>query len=259
MSIQKIIHFCWFGSSLPLEIRHRISRWRILHPDWELRKWDESNIGVKDCPYAEARLKEKQWAFLSDYVRLQALWLEGGVYLDTDVEILKPLDIFLDKAFHIGYMHNCALGTAVMASPAQHHLLASLIKQYQRLPAGRAINNNAILTEFFLRQVDGFLLNGRTWSIGDISVHPKTWFEQPTLSKVGGFGVHLFNRAWDPSVACASRMGLARTNFLFVIKRRIRCFYEELRCVYLPFFLRDRFYLHFAMRLNRRRWLCSSA
>lgn len=255
----KIIHFCWFGPELPAEIRSRIYRWKKFHPDWKLRKWDESNIEVKDCPYAVARLKERQWAFLSDYVRLQALWLEGGVYLDADVEILKPLDIFLDNAFHIGYMHNCALGTAVMASPAQHRLLGSLIRQYQRLPADQAINNNAILTEFFLRQVDGFRLSGRAWSSGDVSVHPKTWFEQPTLSKVGGFGVHLFNRAWDPNAACALRKGVARTTFLFVVRRRIRCFYEELRCVYFPFFLRDRFFLRFAMRLKRRKWLCNSA
>ena len=145
----KTIHYCWFGSQVPAEIRDRIGRWQKLHPGWEIKKWDESNIEVKGCPYAEARLKERQWAYLSDYVRLQALWVEGGVYLDSDVEILKPLDIFLDNTFHIGYMHNCALGTAVMASPAQHPLLASLINEYQRLPADRAINNNAILTEFF--------------------------------------------------------------------------------------------------------------
>lgn len=240
----KILHFCWFGSPLPTDVSSRLDRWQKLHPSWTIRQWNESNINVSGCAYAEACLQRRDWAYLSDYVRLQALAKEGGVYLDTDVELLKPLDVFIDDSFHIGYMHNCALGTALMISPPQHPLLLNLIAQYQTLPSNCGINNNAILTEFFLKHVEGFRLTGKSWSNKAISVHPKTWFEQPTLSRLGGFGIHLFNRAWDEKATPPAQQIIPRTRILFFLKRRLRCIYEELRCVYLPFFLRDRFRLH---------------
>ena len=239
----KTIHSCWFGSSVPSAVSARLDRWQKLHPSWAIRQWNESNIDVSECAYAQACLHRRDWAYLSDYVRLQALTKEGGVYLDTDVELLKPLDGFIDASFHIGYMHNCALGTAVMISPANHPILGRLIAQYQNLPPNHGINNNAILTEFFLKNVEGFQLTGRSWSSPNITVHPKTWFEQPTLRQTGGFGIHLFNRAWDPVATPSTREPVSRVKILFFLKRRLRCMYEELRCVYLPYYLRDRFHV----------------
>ena len=237
------IHFCWFGSQLPQDLAARLARWQKLHPSWAIREWNESNIDVSGCAYAQACLQRRDWAYLSDFVRLQVLAKEGGVYLDTDVELLKPLDVFIDGSFHIGYMHNCALGTAVMISPSNHPILGRLIAQYQNLPPNRGINNNAILTEFFLKHVEGFLLTGKSWSSPNIRVHPKTWFEQPTLSQAGGFAIHLFNRAWDSRATHPTHQAITHRNILFFLKRRLRCIYEELRCVYLPFYLRDRFHL----------------
>jgi hypothetical protein len=228
---------------VPFDVLARLDRWQKLHPAWNIRHWNESNIDVSECAYAQACLQRRDWAYLSDYVRLQVLAKEGGAYLDTDVELLKPLDGFMDGSYHIGYMHNCALGTAIMISPANHSLLPRLIAKYRTLSSGRGINNNAILTEFFLKHVEGFQLNGRSWSAPNIRVHPKTWFEQPTLDQAGGFAIHLFNRAWDPKAVHPAQQTITQTKILFFLKRRVRCLYEELRCVYLPFYLRDRFRL----------------
>jgi hypothetical protein len=239
----KTLHFCWFGSAVPSAVSARLDRWQKLHPSWTIRQWNKSNIDVSECAYAQACLLRRDWAYLSDYVRLKVLAKEGGVYLDTDVELLKPLDTLIDASFHIGYMHNCALGTAVMISPSNHLLLAKLIAKYRTLPPDRGVNNNAILTEFFLKHVEGFRLTGRSWSTPNIRVHPKTWFEQPTLDQTGGFGLHLFNRAWDTKAINPAQREITQTKILFFLKRRLRCMYEELRCVYLPYYLRDRFHL----------------
>ena len=214
------IHFCWFGSAVPLDILARLDRWKKLHPCWTIRQWNESNIDVSECAYAQACLHRRDWAYLSDYVRLQALTKEGGVYLDTDVELLKPLDGYIDASFHIGYMHNCALGTAVMISPANHPILGRLIAQNQNLPRNRGINNNAILTEFFLKHVQGFRLTGESWSSPNIRVHPKTWFEQPTLNQAGGFAIHLFNRAWDPKAVHPAQRATTQRKILFFLNCR---------------------------------------
>ena len=239
----KTLHFCWFGSTVPLDVLARVDRWQKLHPSWTIRQWNESNIDVSGCAYAQACFQRRDWAYLSDYVRLQALTKEGGVYLDTDVELLKPLDVFIDGSFHIGYMHNCALGTAVMICPPQHPLVSRLIDQYRKLPANIGINNNAILTEFFLKHVGGFLLTGKSWSSPNIRVHPKTWFEQPTLRAQGGYAVHLFSRTWDNSLRPASHTRVPLNWSFFVWKRWMRALWEELRCFYLPFYLRDRFHV----------------
>jgi hypothetical protein len=239
----KALHFCWFGSTLPPDVSARLARWQKLHPSWTIRQWNESNIDVSGCAYAQACLQRRDWAYLSDYVRLQVLAKEGGVYLDTDVELLKPLNIFIDGSFHIGYMHNCALGTAVMISPPKHPLVSRLIDQYRKLPANNGVNNNAILTEFFLKHVGGFLLTGKSWSSPNMRVHPKTWFEQPTLCAQGGYAVHLFSRTWDNSLRSASHTRVPLSWSVFVCKRWMRTLWEELRCFYLPFYLRDRFHV----------------
>lgn len=227
---------------MPPDVLARLDRWQKLHPSWTIRHWNESNIDVSGCFYAEACLHRRDWAYLSDYVRLQVLAKEGGVYLDTDVELLKPLDGFMDGSFHIGYMHNCALGTAVMISPANHPLLGRLIAKYRTLPPNRGINNNAILTEFFLKHVEGFRLTGKSWSTPNIRVHPKTWFEQPTLRAQGGYAVHLFSRTWDNSLWSASDTRVPLNWSFFVCKRWMRTLWEELHCFYLPYYLRARFH-----------------
>jgi len=104
------IHFCWFGSQLPQDLAARLARWQKLHPSWALRQWNESSIDLIECAYAQACLCRKDWAYLSDYVRLQALTKEGGVYLDNPIELLKPLD----DCFRVDYLNNFARSIAMM-------------------------------------------------------------------------------------------------------------------------------------------------
>lgn len=102
MLINKKIHYCWFGGKEmpPLCIRC-IESWDALLPDYEIKRWDESNI-PKDIPFVNDMLEKKKYAFVSDYIRLYALFMEGGIYLDTDIEVVKSFDDLLDNAVFLG-------------------------------------------------------------------------------------------------------------------------------------------------------------
>lgn len=94
--IPKIIHYCWFGGNpLSEEAKYYISTWKKYCPDYEIREWNESNFDINENDYCREAYEKKKWAFVTDYVRLKALYEFGGVYMDTDVEVVKSLDPLL--------------------------------------------------------------------------------------------------------------------------------------------------------------------
>ncbi|WP_195630394.1 glycosyltransferase family 32 protein [Bacteroides finegoldii] len=91
--IPKIIHYCWFGGNpLPKDALECIASWKKYLPDYEIKEWNENNFDVNCCPYVKQAYEAKKYAFVSDYVRFFVLFEEGGLYFDTDVEILKDMN-----------------------------------------------------------------------------------------------------------------------------------------------------------------------
>lgn len=91
--IPKIIHYCWFGDNpLPKDALECIASWRKYLPDYEIKEWNESNFDVNCCPYVKQAYEAKKYAFVSDYARFFVLFKEGGLYFDTDVEIIKDMN-----------------------------------------------------------------------------------------------------------------------------------------------------------------------
>lgn len=91
--IPKVIHYCWFGNNpLPFEVKKCINSWKKICPDYEIRRWDETNFDVYQNDFIKSAYGSKAWAFVSDYARLKIVYNEGGIYLDTDVELKKSLD-----------------------------------------------------------------------------------------------------------------------------------------------------------------------
>lgn len=101
--IPKIIHYCWFGGNpLPEMAVKCIDSWKKFFPDYEIKEWNESNFDVHCCNYVEEAYQARKWAFVSDYARFWILYREGGLYFDTDVEVIKPFDDILDKGAFMG-------------------------------------------------------------------------------------------------------------------------------------------------------------
>ena len=96
--IPKTIHYCWLSDDpIPTEARECMASWRKHLPDWTIKCWNMHNFDVHSIPFVEEAVKARKWAFASDYIRLFALYTEGGVYLDTDVLVRKPMDFVLNN------------------------------------------------------------------------------------------------------------------------------------------------------------------
>lgn len=107
MSIPKKIHYCWFGRGKKSELMEKcIASWSVYCPDWEIIEWNEDNFDVNFCPYAEKAYKAKKYAYLTDVARLKIIYEQGGIYFDTDVELLRPIDALLNHEAWFGYMRS---------------------------------------------------------------------------------------------------------------------------------------------------------
>ena len=91
--MEKVIHYCWFGGNpLPELAQKCIASWRKFCPDYEIREWNEQNFDMNSCDYIREAVEQKKWAFASDYARFKILHQLGGLYFDTDVELVAPID-----------------------------------------------------------------------------------------------------------------------------------------------------------------------
>ena len=130
--IPKIIHYCWFGKK-PLDKKtiKCIKSWRKYFPDFEIKEWNETNFDVSMFRYTAEAYSEKKWAFVSDVARLYALYREGGIYFDTDVEVIRSFDNLLDGKVVFGLEDYDSIATCVMITPKGFSLFDSLISEYE--------------------------------------------------------------------------------------------------------------------------------
>lgn len=101
--IPKIIHYCWFGSDELSELNKKcILSWKKFLPGFDIKEWNESNYDFNSCKYTKEAYEKKKWAFVSDYARFDILYNHGGLYFDTDVELIKPIDDIIAKGPFMG-------------------------------------------------------------------------------------------------------------------------------------------------------------
>ncbi|MBO4814313.1 MAG: glycosyl transferase [Muribaculaceae bacterium] len=115
--IPKVIHYCWFGHNpLPKLAQKCINSWKKYLSDYEIKEWNEDNFDLDKYPYAKEAYENKKYAFVTDVVRLYALYHEGGIYMDTDVEVIGSLDPFLHHIAFSGFESETDVPTGIMAS-----------------------------------------------------------------------------------------------------------------------------------------------
>lgn len=135
--IPKTIHYCWFGHNPKPKLALKCMKsWKKYCPDYEIIEWNEDNFDISSCPlYVRQAYEAKKWAFVTDYVRLKIVYDEGGIYLDTDVELIKSLDALLEHDAYFGFEDGTNVNTglgfgAVKGAPILHEMM----QDYKDIP-----------------------------------------------------------------------------------------------------------------------------
>ena len=130
--IPKIIHYCWFGRNPKPKLAQKCIRsWKKFCPDYQIIEWNEDNYDLDEAPlYVRQAYEAKKWAFVTDYVRLQVVYEHGGIYMDTDVELLRPLDGFAQHDAVTGFETPDTVMTGFLACEKGHALFRELLATY---------------------------------------------------------------------------------------------------------------------------------
>ena len=205
--MEKIIHYCWFGSNpIPDRDQKCIDSWKKYLPDYEFICWNETNFNLDEHLFAKQAYEKKKYAFVSDYVRIYALYNYGGIYFDTDYELLEPLeDLIVDKGLILGCENSHFIGTAIMIASSKHWVIKKMLNYYENTQFildnnyTNEIPNTMLLTDII--EEYGFK-RGEPWVYKDIKVYHRNIFFPKKIDdkkfKISGEtkGIHYFNGSW---------------------------------------------------------------
>ncbi len=138
----KYIHYCWFGGkSLPKLAKKCIKSWRKFLPDYEIIEWNENNVDLNECPFIKEAYENKKWAFVADYVRTKALYEKGGIYLDTDMKIVKDVTKLLQDEAFLGVEDSGYVAVGVWHEKNPGGFLAEQMLEFYRGLSGFDVDN----------------------------------------------------------------------------------------------------------------------
>lgn len=177
--IPKTIHYCWFGRNpKPKKVEKCIESWREQCPEYQIIEWNEDNFDCFSNFYYQWCLKNKKWAFLSDLARLEIVYQYGGIYLDTDVELVRSLDSLLDHSAFFCFETEEYVATGLgFGAEKRNEVIRKMIDEYQAFEATADISpvGCPILNTRALQKL-GLVRNGEMQYVGDAAVFPKEYF-----------------------------------------------------------------------------------
>jgi len=223
--IPKKIHYCWFGKNpLPELAKTCIASWKKFCPDYEIIEWNEDNFDVSCCDYVKEAYAAKKWAFVSDYARFQILYEHGGLYFDTDVEIIKPLDKLIEKGPFMGTENimavNPGLGLAASAGLPIYRVLLDAYHKRHFVKDDGTYNLLTVVdyTTEILKQ-HGLTKDNAIQLVGGVYVYPKQYF--CPMDYISGkvtitdktYTIHHYSASWHSE----------KEQYAFLLQRRLSC------------------------------------
>lgn len=207
--IPKIIHYCWMsGEPFPELIKECIDTWKKLLPDYKIIEWNKNNFDVNIASFTKEAFDAKKYAFVSDYVRLYALYNYGGIYLDSDIKVLKAFDDLLNNKAFSGFESKDRVGVWILASEKGNPLFKEMLdcykdKHFIKNDGSLDLEPNTVLLKPILEKY-GIKFNNQYQKNEYITIYPKDYFcpLDGTTGKISltnnSYAMHLFNGAWLP-------------------------------------------------------------
>lgn len=232
--IPKKIHYCWLSNDpFPRKIRKCMATWHKMMPDYEIKVWNTHNFDINSVPFVKEAYEQRKWAFAADYIRMYALYHEGGVYLDSDVKILKPFDPLLNHAFMSsleyhptqiekdgamemidadghrikdGFVSGIQIQAAVMGAEKGNKFVADVLDWYQTHnfinPDGTLLTN--VVSPMIYAQVAekyGFLYKDEDQQLADdvMIYRSETFAGNKHEVTPASYAVHLCAHSWHPT------------------------------------------------------------
>lgn len=215
--IPKIIHYCWFGGNpLPDDAKTYIEGWKKLLPDWDIMEWNESNFDISKNAYAKEAYEAKKYAFISDYARMKALEKYGGVYLDTDVELVRPFTPLLDYGLFVGTEAKNAIATCTIGAEKGCKWISDVCDMYENRHFIKEngeldLTTNVILVSRYTKETYGIPLDNKIHEFGDgYVIFPPEYFvaknyKSGYITKTENtYTIHHFAGSWLPEKDKAS-------------------------------------------------------
>lgn len=219
--IPKIIHYCWFGGKeKPQSVVNYIQTWKEHNPDYIIKEWNETNFDYKSIKYSKEAYAAEKYAFVSDVARIYALMTEGGIYLDTDVRVLKSFDPFLGNISFISRENPFMPSTAVIGSEKDSYWLKEMWEYYKSSEFISKKGNLAMLpnTSILGRIINEMSINQQN----ELKIYNREYFcakkypsAEPTITE-NTVAIHDFAGSW----------GISR----ITICRRLKNLYTKFKC-----------------------------
>ncbi|HCL4438287.1 TPA: glycosyl transferase [Clostridium botulinum] len=221
--IPKKIHYCWFGNGEKNNlIKSCMNSWKEYLQDYEIKEWNENNFDINCNKYVKEAYEAKKWAFVSDYVRLFALYEEGGVYLDTDVELTNNIDEFLVHSAFIGFDSDTRVSSALIASMKGHNFIKRLLDYYKDMSFTKIDGsfdyktNIETITEICVNEYELKLNNSKQIINEDVHIFPKEYFTvNNNIDK--NYAIHHFNASWVPREEIIRQLKTYKSYYFFML------------------------------------------
>lgn len=209
--IPKIIHYAWFGNSMPNDVKIRIEEWKKILPEWKFMYWNESNYELDKFSFTKRKILNHEWGYAADELRFDVLNKFGGFYLDTDMIIKKDFKPFLGKKFVGGFMYDNSVLTSLIGSEPNNEIIQRILNFYADPNSDdlkMKLTSNPLITDFFLKNFDNFNLNGETQEIApNCVIYSRDYFCYPSKNKEANYAEHLFSNSWDHGRAYSGLKG----------------------------------------------------
>lgn len=205
--IPKVINYCWFGRGEKSDvIKFCIDSWKKFCPDFQIVEWNEDNFDFSICKYAKEAYEEKKWAFVADYARIKIMLDYGGIYMDTDVELIKNIDALLKNDAFMGFEEGLGINSGLIMGSIPNHEFIKIQEELYRVYSFKTNKgyNTKTCVEYTteLLMSFGLIKENKIQTVKGVTIYPIDFF-CPLNMKTGElkitentYSIHKYEGSW---------------------------------------------------------------